>query len=306
MTAKPVIAGVDGSPESVRAAALACRLAEARGVKCLLVHVVPDVWSAASLTAVPAFTPEFAEEMIEAARARVVGALRRAVPAGAVEDLRILTGRPAAQLAEFALEHGAQLIVIGGKHHGLVARGLGRSTAHHLVRRLDVPVLVVGDHAGPIRRVLVPVDLSPAAAPTLAAADRLARENEAVLRVLHVVEPIPFFDGIPITVDQQDLFTFSARDFEKQLATLGKERRCERVVRRGPAADVITEETITSKADAVVMGSHGKGWVDRLLIGSVTETVLSALPASVLVVPTSSEARRRAAAPKAKKAKVEA
>lgn len=158
--------------------------------------------------------------------------------------------------------------------------------------------------------VIAGVDGSPesvrAAAPTLAAADHLARENEAMLRVLHVVEPIPFFDGIPITVDQEDLFNFSAKDFEKELAPLGKARHFERVVRRGPAADVIAEEAITSKADVVVLGSHGKGWVDRLLIGSVTEAVLSALPTSVLVVPTSSQARRRSAAPKTGKGKVHA
>jgi hypothetical protein len=34
------------------------------------------------------------------------------------------------------------------------------------------------------------------------------------------------------------------------------------------------------------MGSHGKGWIDRLLLGSVTERALNELPTSLLVVPT--------------------
>jgi nucleotide-binding universal stress UspA family protein len=43
-------------------------------------------------------------------------------------------------------------------------------------------------------------------------------------------------------------------------------------VRRGPAA-------------LLVLGTHGSGWVDRLLLGSTTEKVLARLPASLLVVP---------------------
>ena len=40
-------------------------------------------------------------------------------------------------------------------------------------------------------------------------------------------------------------------------------------------------------ADLVVLGSHGKGWVDRMLLGSTTERLLSHLPTSMLVIPSS-------------------
>jgi len=42
----------------------------------------------------------------------------------------------------------------------------------------------------------------------------------------------------------------------------------------------------------VVVGSHGKGWVDRLLLGSTTERLLDQLPASLLVVPAPPGKRR--------------
>jgi len=58
-----------------------------------------------------------------------------------------------------------------------------------------------------------------------------------------------------------------------------------RVVRRGIAVDVIAEEAAAWRADVVVVGSHGKGWVDRLLIGSATEQLLNDLPTAVLVIP---------------------
>jgi universal stress protein family protein len=43
----------------------------------------------------------------------------------------------------------------------------------------------------------------------------------------------------------------------------------------------------------VVVGSHGKGWVERLLIGSVTERLLNQLPSSLLVVPAYAHAKAR-------------
>jgi len=43
------------------------------------------------------------------------------------------------------------------------------------------------------------------------------------------------------------------------------------------------------------VGSHGKGWVDRLIIGSVTEDLLNDLPTGVLVIPVPAPERREAA-----------
>jgi nucleotide-binding universal stress UspA family protein len=57
------------------------------------------------------------------------------------------------------------------------------------------------------------------------------------------------------------------------------------MVRRGHAAEVIAAASEEWSADLVVMASHGRGWVDRVLIGSVTEKLLNRLPTSVLVVP---------------------
>jgi nucleotide-binding universal stress UspA family protein len=45
MIRQPIIAGVDGSQESVRAASLAWRLARAMDAQCVLVHAVPNVWA---------------------------------------------------------------------------------------------------------------------------------------------------------------------------------------------------------------------------------------------------------------------
>ena len=66
---------------------------------------------------------------------------------------------------------------------------------------------------------------------------------------------------------------------------LVKAREAEKVVRYGMPADRITEEAAAWEADLLVVASHGKGWLDRLLIGSVTERLLNQLPTSLLVLP---------------------
>jgi nucleotide-binding universal stress UspA family protein len=59
----------------------------------------------------------------------------------------------------------------------------------------------------------------------------------------------------------------------------------EKVARSGQVVDVIQHEAAQRGADLVVVGSHGKGWRERLLLGSVTERLLNHLPTSLLVVP---------------------
>ncbi len=48
----------------------------------------------------------------------------------------------------------------------------------------------------------------------------------------------------------------------------------------------IRREAAEWPADLLVVGSHGKGWGTRMLVGSVTEQLISYLPTSLLVVPT--------------------
>lgn len=59
----------------------------------------------------------------------------------------------------------------------------------------------------------------------------------------------------------------------------------DRVVRHGISEEQIVQEAGAWHADLVVVGSHGKGWVDRILVGSTTQQLVTDLPTSLLVVP---------------------
>jgi nucleotide-binding universal stress UspA family protein len=282
MSEKPVIVGVDTSPESMRAAVAGWRLAAAMGAPCRLIHAVPDVWSTTASALVP-ITPTLVDEIVSDAHHRVVETLAPVLPADAIAAIEVRVGRAAAVLAECAA--GAQLVVLGGKAHGPVARGLGGSTAHYLVRTLDAPVLVVTLAGWPIRRVLAAVDLSFAAEPTIEAARRLAQDSGARLRLLHVVEPVRAPRVVAARIDDEAVYREAVTAFNHATAGVTEVGPDDRVMRRGVAAEIIAAEAATWSADVVVVGSHGKGWVERLLVGSATERLLALLPASLLVVP---------------------
>lgn len=297
MSRKPVIVGVDGSPEAVRAAALGWKIAEEARTECRLVHAVPDVWAVASPAQVPMYSPQLERDLADDARRQLGSGLGDAVPQSVRDTLEIRIGHAALVLSDVIKESGgAELVVLGGKHHGPLARSFGGSTAHYLIRTLDVPVLVAGASPRPVERVLTAVDLSEVAPATLAAAAWIAGLLGARLRVMHVVEPIKFPTVVPVTLDDEEFYRRSVVAFGRLMTLHEGVAETDRVTRRGVAAETIEAEAAGWPADLIVVGSHGKGWVDRLIVGSVTERLLNRLPASLLVIPAARAQRRAAAA----------
>ncbi len=285
MTWKPIVAGVDQSPQAVAAAAFAWRIAQTASTECFLVHGARPILRSAAAAEYLGDLNVLIEQQLEAARLGLQATIERTLPPDALRRLEIRSGRGAAVLTQAAREHQAGLIVLGGKHHSALGRWMGGSTAHHVVRTTDIPLLVTGEKPGAVSRILVAADLSYAVRPTFEVAARVAQLFGAALRVVHAVEPLPVFAEMPMVLDEEAFYRDSVEQFERCLEPLLAEAQAESLVQRGYAADVIQGEVTAWGTDLVVVGSHGKGWMDRLLLGSTTERLLDQLPASLLVVP---------------------
>ncbi len=292
MIAGPVVVGVDGSPEAGGAAAAAWRLAQAAGVRCHLVHATRDVRTALDLAGTGVSLDDLQLALLARTRSEIAAALKDRVPPHVLEGLIVRAGRPAAVLAEVIEETDAGMVVLGGKHHSTLGRWLGGSTVHHAVRRLSVPLLVTAGDLPPRPRVLVAVDLSYAALPTLDQAVDFSRLLGGPLRALHVLEPLPNVPELPFPVDVANYEARSREQLEKDVWPALPVPADHKVVRPGIALDAIAEEAAAWRAAVIVVGSHGKGWVDRLVIGSVTEDLLNDLPTAVLVIPVPAPERR--------------
>jgi nucleotide-binding universal stress UspA family protein len=141
------------------------------------------------------------------------------------------------------------------------------------------------------------VYVSAAADPTLDVAARFADLFDAELRVLHAIEPLPVIPEVPPPVNQRDYERLMEEDCTRKVWPLVRPD-IEKVFRCVAAETGIAAEAKAWEADLVVVGSHGKGWVERMLVGSVTERLLNQLPAATLLVvpagkPATPTARRR-------------
>lgn len=152
----------------------------------------------------------------------------------------------------------------------------------------------------PVARVICPVDRSPASRQALHHAFALARRYDAQLRVLHVVPPpVPTTAPGPGGVVLARRLTSTARD---EIAQVVEETRNPGVaveidILEGHPADVILDVVTRDTHALVVMGTHGRTGVTRMLIGSVTERVARKTTQPLLVVPPHDETAPAGAAP---------
>lgn len=281
---KPIVAGVDASPEAAAAAVYAWRIAEKAGTTCHLVHATRDAWAALTAADLPERFGELDFFLIQQAREQVAQSLGLTLPKEIVADLKVVNGRPPIVLNDAVAQVGGGMIVLGGKHHSTLGRWLGGSTSHNMVRAAAVPVLVTAGEPHDVARILVSVDVSPAAKPTLELAERCAALFGAKVRAISVMEPLPLVPEAP-PVDMREYYDMWEEMLKRDVWPLLRTPGVETMVRHGNVIETLLREVHDWQADILVVGSHGKNLAQRMLLGSVTEQLLNHLPTSVLVAP---------------------
>ena len=283
MSWKPFVVGVDASPEAAAAAGFACRTAERANAGCRLVHATRDMLAGFEAPQVEVYR----QAIVEQARGQIAAVVSGKVPAGTRDEMMVRFGSAAGVLKDVVAEIGAEVVVLGGKHHSTLGRWFGGSTSLNVARTADVPILVTAGTPTTIRRVLVAVDLSGAARRTLRVAERYAALFGAELRALSVFEPLPDIPEVTPSYDPTEYYAMSEELLHRDIWPAIRMKGVEKVVRYGTAVDTILRETAAWQTDLLVVGSHGKGWATRVLVGSVTERLLNHLPTSLIVVPVS-------------------
>jgi nucleotide-binding universal stress UspA family protein len=144
-------------------------------------------------------------------------------------------------------------------------------------------------------RILVAVDDSPASERAVEQAAELARRSAAVVRLLHVVDMGLLTVGPELALDVEARVAARRAEGDRLLAA-ARERSLaagvEPELRRGETAapgegviDAIGTEVTDWRADLVVLGTHGRRGVERMLLGSVAEGVARRSAVPVLLVP---------------------
>jgi universal stress protein A len=182
------------------------------------------------------------------------------------------------------------LIVMGTQGRTGLARVFLGSVTEQVIRHSPCSVLVTrdqGSSAG-FEKLLCAIDFSDDSSQVIDRAAELATRGAGAITLLHVIEPHGSFAGWRLPATQ-------LAEFQEQ-AIVELERRASALARRvsvpvtteirvgSPAAQILELLDAEPSFQLVVMGSHGRTGIKRMLVGSVAETVLRHAACPVLVV----------------------
>ncbi|BBX45871.1 universal stress protein TB31.7 [Mycobacterium cookii] len=282
-----VFVGVDGSPAARCAVDWAARDAAMRKVRLTLVHAVQPIGlTLPPLTATTAFSrwqveqgQRILDEAVETARATT--------PSGGPEQIEteLLFSPVVPVLVD--LSKDADLVVVGSRGRGPVARSLLGSVSSSLIRHAHSPVAVIHDE-DPLMPypadapILVGVDGSPASELAIAIAFDEASWRGVDLVALHVWSDVEVNDYPAI--DWPAMKPAAEEILAERLAGW-QDRYPDVTVRRMVECDHPTYHLVqqSESAQLVVVGSHGRGGFAGMLLGSVSAAVAHSARMPVIV-----------------------
>jgi nucleotide-binding universal stress UspA family protein len=139
-------------------------------------------------------------------------------------------------------------------------------------------------------RIIVPTDFSTCAEGAWGLAQRLAAAFDAELVLTHVLVETPRYSEGPFTMEKTRQFFEAARRWATETLegwaakARGAGLRVRAVVRTGVPHEELLALATDEKADLIVIGTHGRGGINRALLGSVADRVVRLAPCPVLTV----------------------
>ena len=286
VTARPLVCGIDFSPESRRALAAAASLAERLGCALHIVSAIEPLLAEAARhrRQLDAFTAQIERDLREFT-----------APLGLPEDrvtFKAIAGEPTAALLSAGASTEARMIVVGTRGRGGAARLVLGSTTLRLLRATDRPVLVTDWTDRPasadpalaptISRIVCGVDFSDASLAAVKTATTLATDIGATVTLVHAISR----DAVPVGWDSlvADVETERIADAKTRMADVARALGGSPAIeaKLGRPADVLAEATRTDPHAVIAVGIHG---ASSNRPGSTAIRVVSAASVPVLAVP---------------------
>ena len=282
-----VIVGFDGSEHARDALALGAVLTDGGGelIVCCVHH----------FKSLSARVDPTEPRLDRAAAERCAGEATGLVSSVAINPILVAGAGVAIALQHTAKQQHADLIVLGSSHRGALGRVfVGSVTAETLHEaRCPVAVAPVGfrDHSECARlaRIAVGHDAVEPTPDALSAAVGLCEQTGAELLLVAVAEdaavPDPARATMPYTEITQARLRAAEQSVANALTGVPETVLATGDVRDGDPAEQLLD--VTHNADLLVLGSHHRGAMGRLIMGSVCDRVIRSAGCAVLVVPPS-------------------
>jgi nucleotide-binding universal stress UspA family protein len=276
-----ILVAVDGSDSSLHALRQAMSVARAEKGVIKVVSVAPPYTGDLPLVGVR----ENVNDMILAPHKKALEqALKIASPTGIHVRSILEIGEPAEKIVETAEELNCDLIVVGTRGGNTARAAIMGSTAARVIGLSSVYVLAVPTNSSiDFDRILVAVDGSKSSERATAVSFQLQRSYGSGIVVLSVADIPSHLYGLDASVAKNMLKEAADVLEPVQSKSIQDAVQIEALLREGSPADIINQTAIEKRIGLIIIGSHGRTGLKRLLMGSVAESVIVQAPCPVLI-----------------------
>ncbi|GGO50742.1 Nucleotide-binding universal stress protein, UspA family [Roseovarius pacificus] len=285
---KTILVATDFSERSDRALRRATLLALQFGATLALVHVVDD---------------DQPRRIVEAERDAAAALLRQTAATleemdGVVCRTRVVLASPFLGILEAVADMSPDLLVIGPHRRQVLRDVFIGTTAERVIRSVDCPVLMVNaPPAGPYGHIMQTTDLSDCSRDALRRFSLLgigAGARNSLLHTFHAPALRLVMGHVMQKEDREKHLADERRDAALELSRfvasvdIGQARQVLRY-EASPAPHEILKAANEEDADLIVMSTHGRSGLLKMLLGSVTEQVFRTAQIDVLAIPPQRE-----------------
>ncbi len=278
-----VVCATDLSEGSNKALPLAAQMARRHGAKLIVAHIID----------LPAVTP-YGETMVDpqelrsrveqSAKAQITDLLAHCED---VEwELNIAIGYPAKEIIQIVEDVNADFVVAATHTRSGIERLLLGSVSRKLMHSLTVPLLIVpGDMSQeqlnrPLESVLIACDFSPDSANAVRWGIDFSQAFGAKLTMATVIENTQLDQLLKLDPQKEHGMADKLQtELHRRLQDIVPEKdretvKPETVVLAGQTHEEINKYAILNHIDMIVMGVHGRGLIENLLVGSTTDRLV--------------------------------
>ena len=290
---KRILVAVDLSDASMQVLKEGRALASARGAQMAVVHVAPVFTDVQVL-----FPQNYAVNMTHALEAEQIAREsfeKRVTAVDGCGDVELFfeRGTPYAEIVRRAETWSADLIMVGSHGQTGLSRALLGSVAARVARHAHCAVLISRSKPGR-SAVLAATDLSDPSLPAIRAAIAEAQVRGVSVAAVHVHEyAFAAYDShfgallgnpllLPSSERQKELRDKLSEKLEAAMRSAGGSGRA--LVLDGEVVPTIVRSVEDQAAALLVVGTHGRTGLSRILLGSVAEQLIQLADCSVLVV----------------------
>lgn len=296
---RPIVCGTDFSATASEAVDIAAAIARRLGTKLVLVHV-DEFYGMASVD------PTLFEPALTHRRGELDRTAERLRESGTDVAEKLLFGSAFDQLVTAATDAKGRLIVVEAVGHGLARRLLVGSVAERTAEASPIPTLVVrpggrlgswirGEHA---LKILVGYDFSDASDAALNWVNQLRQIGKFQATVLYSNWPpdearrLGYEGSLPLVANPDEIQKNLERDLKKRVARFLAKEKATVIVEPGwgTPEGYLFEMASRQKIDLIVVGTHQRHGLGRVLLGSVSRAVLHHANVAVAVVPPAQSA----------------